>query len=222
MTLSEKQIHYIDNYLKNQGVSYWDIRLELIDHIACEMEQKEGSYDFDNLLSQTLNKLGWDRSLKDLQNRKLKSINAKFRAAYYKNFLSLFTSLKSITIVLVGVFLYYLVMENSPQWVFNLTTIILFLTPIGIITIHYAVSIFKLKKSGYVFYAYFYVIFAMLITNLFYQFPKPGGIIDVSLVTRNTIVFVATVFNVLFTVGGIKIYIKTFKEFNAVYQKLVS
>jgi hypothetical protein len=60
----------------------------------------------------------------------------------------------------------------------------------------------------------------MLMTNMFYQIPKPDGIIEVSQTTRNTIVFFATIANVLFTIGGIKIYLKTFMEYNAITEKL--
>jgi hypothetical protein len=92
--------------------------------------------------------------------------------------------------------------------------------PLGFFTVHYAVTMLRIKKSGYVFYGFFYVIFAMLMTQLFYQLPKPGGLIDVSINTRNIIVFWATIANVLFTIGGIKIYIKTYKEYNAIHKKL--
>jgi hypothetical protein len=60
----------------------------------------------------------------------------------------------------------------------------------------------------------------MLMTNMFYQIPKPDGIIEVSQTTRNTIVFFATIANVLFTIEGIKIYLKTFMEYNAITEKL--
>jgi hypothetical protein len=220
MTLTKADIQKIDSYLKENGISYWDIRLEMIDHIACEIENKKGSYDFESAFNHTLEKLGWTGNLKTLENQRLKSINVKIRSAYFKNFLALFGSLKNVAAISVGVFLYYFVLENASLSSFNIITLLLFVGPIAFITLHYVIASFKIKKSGYLFYAYFYVIFAMLMTNMFYQIPKPDGIIEVSQTTRNTIVFFATIANVLFTIGGIKIYLKTFMEYNAITEKL--
>lgn len=40
MRLSKENIQFIDNYLKNSGVSYFDIRMEMLDHVATAVEQK--------------------------------------------------------------------------------------------------------------------------------------------------------------------------------------
>jgi hypothetical protein len=56
MKMTKEDIQFIEDYLKENGISYWDIRLEMIDHIACDMENKEGSYDFENSLKHTLHK----------------------------------------------------------------------------------------------------------------------------------------------------------------------
>lgn len=46
MPLTQTQIQYIDNYLIKNGVNYWDVRLELLDHIVLAVEAKMQS---DNL-----------------------------------------------------------------------------------------------------------------------------------------------------------------------------
>ncbi len=38
MKLTKEQIDFIDNYLKNSGINYIDIRYEMVDHIATELE----------------------------------------------------------------------------------------------------------------------------------------------------------------------------------------
>ena len=38
MSLDQPQIKYIDNYLKYHKVDYWDIRIELLDHIVSKVE----------------------------------------------------------------------------------------------------------------------------------------------------------------------------------------
>lgn len=40
MSLSKENIKFIDNYLKNNEVIYFDIRMEMLDHIATAVEQK--------------------------------------------------------------------------------------------------------------------------------------------------------------------------------------
>ena len=39
MKISRENIIYVDNYLKNKGVIFDDLRLELVDHIASEIEE---------------------------------------------------------------------------------------------------------------------------------------------------------------------------------------
>ena len=40
MKLTAKNIKFIDNYLKNSEVIYYDIRMEMLDHVATAVEQK--------------------------------------------------------------------------------------------------------------------------------------------------------------------------------------
>lgn len=40
MKLAKENIQFIDNYLKNSGVVYYDIHMEMLDHVATAVEQK--------------------------------------------------------------------------------------------------------------------------------------------------------------------------------------
>lgn len=40
MSLSSENIKFIDNYLKNSEVIYYDIRMEMLDHVATSVEKK--------------------------------------------------------------------------------------------------------------------------------------------------------------------------------------
>ena len=40
MKLSKENIQFIDNYLKNSEVIYYDIRMEMLDHVSSAIEQK--------------------------------------------------------------------------------------------------------------------------------------------------------------------------------------
>ena len=52
MKLSKEEITYIDDYLIKSGVKYWDVRLELLDHIinAVEDLMKQEGYSFNEAL----------------------------------------------------------------------------------------------------------------------------------------------------------------------------
>lgn len=40
MSLTKEQIQKVDNYLKQRGIEFWDVRYEFADHIACILEEK--------------------------------------------------------------------------------------------------------------------------------------------------------------------------------------
>ena len=47
MKLNPKNIQFIDNYLKNSEVIYYDIRMEILDHVATAVEQKMEAENLD-------------------------------------------------------------------------------------------------------------------------------------------------------------------------------
>jgi len=47
MKLSAEYIQFIDNYLKNSEVIYYDIRMEMLDHVATAVEQKMKAENLD-------------------------------------------------------------------------------------------------------------------------------------------------------------------------------
>ncbi len=47
MNLTLENIKFIDNYLKNSEVIYYDIRMEMLDHVATAIEQKMNSEQLD-------------------------------------------------------------------------------------------------------------------------------------------------------------------------------
>ena len=50
MELSKEQIQYIDHRLENEGVKYWDIRIEMLDHVISNVEEnltpENSEYEF--------------------------------------------------------------------------------------------------------------------------------------------------------------------------------
>lgn len=52
--LTQEQVAFIDCYLQNSGIDYFDVRLEMTDHVATEIEQAEGSFykNFNSYMAQ--------------------------------------------------------------------------------------------------------------------------------------------------------------------------
>ena len=40
MEIAKEQIQYIDDRLENEGIKYWDIRIELLDHVVSDIEKR--------------------------------------------------------------------------------------------------------------------------------------------------------------------------------------
>jgi hypothetical protein len=220
--LEKKDIQFIDTYLKDKGVTYWDIRLEMIDHIACKMESKTGHYDFESLFKNTVYDLSWNGDLKVYEQRQLKIINKTIRNKYFRTIGDAFKSLKGLLSITLFVCVYYVLFQSLSFKAFGILSFSLMGVPIIYFTAHYAYMTLKNKKSGYLLYGYFYIIFSLLMSSMFYQIPRPDGIIEVSMVTRQNIIFFTTIFNVLFIYSGIKVYLQINQQYNSINKGLSS
>lgn len=220
--LEKEDLQFIDTYLKKKGVSYWDIRLEMIDHIACKMESKDGNYDFELLFKNMVYDLGWNRDLRGYEQRQLKIINKTVRNIYFKTIGEAFKSTKTLLLMILFIGVYYILFQSISYRAFGILSFSLVGVPLLYFTAHYGFMTLKNKKSGYLFYGYFYIIFSLLMSNMFYQIPRPDGIIEVSIVTRQNIIFFTTIFNVLFIYSGIKVYLQISQQYSKIDKKLSS
>jgi hypothetical protein len=39
MKITKEQIKYIDHRLENNGLKYWDIRIEMVDHVVSDLKK---------------------------------------------------------------------------------------------------------------------------------------------------------------------------------------
>ncbi len=87
MELTKKEIQLIDDYLKNKYVKYWDLRLEIIDHIASEIEDNNikltSKYLQEKLPYYKITKL--IKSKKYLINRKSNRLYKEQRKLFFKS-----------------------------------------------------------------------------------------------------------------------------------------
>ena len=63
MELTKEQIQYIDHRLENDGVKYWDIRIEMLDHVVSDVEKnlkpENSEYEFKEIVQDAFKSLGW-------------------------------------------------------------------------------------------------------------------------------------------------------------------
>ena len=54
MEITKQHIQIIDDHFKNNGIKYWDLRIEMIDHLVSDIEQNSISEDFKSEFSKSL------------------------------------------------------------------------------------------------------------------------------------------------------------------------
>lgn len=136
MKLSIENIHFIDNYLENSGVYYYDVRLEMIDHIASKLEAQYENNTFEEafkiyMLENKKELLANNKTFKRLANKKLlkqfvKNVSVKKAVVFF----IIFTLTYKVVFELLGVQLFESLMTTIPfvSTPFLPFTVILFTT----------------------------------------------------------------------------------------------
>lgn len=113
MKLTKENIDHIDKMLfKKFGIFYIDIRMEILDHLASELEQKEGVFDavFPEFLE----------SKKDFIKQTHIELNRKSSQKGMRKLFSNIFSLKFLTgYALMTVLVWYLSSITSKEWMLN-------------------------------------------------------------------------------------------------------
>lgn len=240
MKLSKEQITYIDDYLKYHKVKYWDIRIELLDHIVTTVENKiEQGISFDDAMTEVHKGFGnsmkmlWNTGIeysifangdgyKDLVQIKRNQINKKYRNLYFKEIFNFLKSFRNLTILGIIFYLNYILFQNVDYVWFKRINIIIFLTPI-IFFLIYSIRNFILKdKSIHLEYALFYYTFSFFILNGVLQMVIPDGIFNVSKEFQITALTIIAPLNLVFSYCGLRLYKKTYEKYNAIFKQLQS
>ena len=95
MKLTESHIQEIDNRLKKDGVKYWDIRIEMLDHVVTDVENRlENGEELEKAITNSFIALGWKGNLKHLNRKGWQNTNDKYRREHFKGILNYFKSFK--------------------------------------------------------------------------------------------------------------------------------
>ena len=116
MELIKEQIKFIDHRLENEGIKYWDIRIEMLDHVISDVERilnpENSEYDFKEMVQQTFITLGWQENFngggfEPMLTSRLKIYNKSRNKFFLKYIIEKLFSLKfiiSISFLIITVF----------------------------------------------------------------------------------------------------------------------
>lgn len=223
MELTKEQIEYIDNRLKNEGVKYWDIRIELLDHIVTEVEYRlDLGNDFKKAVQNAMVNSGWNGSFEKLTRKRLFGINRIVRKQFFDEFLNIFKSKEKFICAFLLTVLFFFAYQNLSFSMLKKLCFIILLIPVVFGMCVGIYNMIKYKKSGYIEYGSSYTLFPFLILSMVLQFISKGGFFETSEEIYSQIIFVATVLNSLFSYAGLIVYLRISKKMKELELKLIS
>ena len=107
MELTKNQIQQLHNFIKNKGVIWYDVRLEIVDHFANALEEKlkkKPDFDFTQAVNEIYKDFN-DVKFKKLIKEKSKIINTNLRQSAFSHFKGFFKLPKIILSILLFVVL---------------------------------------------------------------------------------------------------------------------
>ncbi|MDP5158455.1 MAG: hypothetical protein NWQ07_07760 [Flaviramulus sp.] len=163
--LSRENIQFIDNYLKNSDVLFTDIRVEMVDHVASDMEalmnegdSREFYYIFKDYMIKNKSGLLKDNKqyYKASDKKILRSLTKKvcsfkgvtlfFLILFIFNFINEFSFVKNapiVVIILIGILYFFSVNKNKERY--SSVERITFYFMI----IYYIINVFKITNFNY-------------------------------------------------------------------------
>jgi hypothetical protein len=177
MELTKEQLQQIDERLKSGGIKYWDLRLEMIDHIATDLEQNAKNDDFTLELNNSLKRIGYFYKLSALNTNGWQNVNKYYRKKYFDNIKHYLKNPLVLLLVALSVVLNYFLFDYLPFKTFtliNFSAYIVVSIPFFILTTKLWFK--KYGKSVHLDYGIFYFGFALIMVSLPLQF---SGYFDV-------------------------------------------
>ncbi|MFD1292931.1 hypothetical protein ACFQ5N_03690 [Lutibacter holmesii] len=240
MKLTKEQITYIDDYLKHHKVKYWDIRIELLDHIVTNVEAlMEKGISFDKALEEVHISFGnslkrfWNSGIaygvmengigyEKLIDSKRKEIHKKYNRLLFKEIKNFFTTTKTILLsIVVFAMLYFtfIVFKNNILKIIAITSIVSYSMSIY----YFPIKLWfqnKREKSINLQNALNYMLLAVLFLNCLSLFrPKDAS----SFFTQEQYLwFVVSMIMLYFITNycGAQVYKKAYNHYSNLYDKL--
>lgn len=173
MELTKKQIQQIDTFLEGIGMEFMDVRYEMVDHIAAEIEEKvsDKATFFENRKLQT----PFLKYMLSRKNELIKNYEKQEKKKFWSTFRLIFKDIKLFVgsiknIFLLSLFIGVIFMLANYQLKNTLFFLLAATISLGVFSslyLHY-----KFKKIGRVRLATSYYFLLMLVPNLSIQIPN--------------------------------------------------
>lgn len=210
MELTKEQMQYLDTLLLKKGIRYWDVRLEMLDHLATSIEEKMNEdLKFEEAVESAFVDLNWKGSLSDLNRKMCKEVNEKCRNIYGKEIIGFFKSARNVVLLFSFVaFEQYLSNTISLESFTELNYQFFFL-PLVIVVYYGFLNIQnKLGKSIYHIQGFFYMTLSFLVLNMFLLLVVTKNMFSL----KDTGMIVATTalisIHFILSYAGVKVYRK--------------
>jgi hypothetical protein len=218
MELRKEQIKHINTSLCENGIKYWDLRIEMIDHIVSDLEKNAITTNFNNELTNSLKRIGWFGNLSHINTEGWQNVNKKYRKEYHNEFVSFFKNFKNTLILLVFIGMLYVVSEYLSFKLFkNLSLMLLIIPAIPFFFLTTKQLFKKFGKSVHLDYGIFYFSFAILMVGLPVQFLK-----DASETNQIIVLLICIPFYFIATYAGYKIYKRAISKIETMRKELLS
>ncbi len=217
MKLSKKQIQQVDTYLIKQRINYWDIRLEMIDHLATKLEEDKELVLDDKLL---FKEFGAYWKIQKMIKQKRIIINKKYRKLFNKEIINFFKSIKNIFIFLLLFYIHFQLFKELEPKTFKRLSLIIYMIPIVVILTFFIINLVRKNKSIHLEYAMFYFMFSFIMFNMVIQFTNPNGFFNATPKTQIVVLFISVPIYLILAYCGFKVYYKTHKEYTKIYKEL--
>lgn len=148
MNLTPEQIQYIHDFVRRKYVDYYDVQIELVDHIATAIEEKieaNPKLDFYTALQEVYDGFGRFGFVKFVEEKE-KQVQWRFRKMYSREVQNFFT-IPRVLFTVAFFFLSYQFYKVSPYVVSKNVTLILFTFLVFFQIVGYVWEKNKLRKE---------------------------------------------------------------------------
>ncbi len=221
MELTKGQIQFIENRLENEGIKYWDIRIEMLDHVVTNVQNRiENGEHFKNAVQNSFVSLGWREnfngsSFEGIVKEKYNLFAKKYRKSFWTYFKTCLFKPTSFILVLGLITVLYFIYSYKVIFKYTLFSFLGIMT----IFIFYFLTKYRVNKSIQLNNALAQTFISLNLMNIYMNVPK---MFEIDLLKFH---FLTTLFFSIVIIQsflGIRFFLKEYNKINNTYQKLIS
>lgn len=223
MELIKQQIQFIDHRLENEGIKYWDIRIEMLDHIVSDVEKtlkpENTEYEFKEIVQESFVTLGWKENFngggfETILASRLKLYNKNRNKIFVKHMKERLSSFNFILGLFSLAVLVFCFQENK----LVLKTLLFILFGLYIAFMLRFTLKHKVMKSARLSSAILFATFPISIFNLVIYFPKVFFDYEIGIFAISWMMILVSSFSAI----GISYINLEFKKAQKIYNQLIS